>query len=170
MQDDLVDALHWAIGRGITAPKRIAAYGHSWGGYAALMMAAFHSDLLACVIDIAGPTDLVDFVRSTSRSFGLYDNVFTSRVGHPEIDAALLRAHSPLEHAERIDVPVLIAHGENDPRVTKEHSDRMAAALAKHHVSHKYLVFPDEGHGFGTSASRLNFYHTVERFLARYLR
>lgn len=169
MQDDLTDALQWAIANRIARPKRIAVYGLSYGGYAALMAAAEHSDLLACVVDVAGPTDLAAFVESATQTFGSYGPIFLTRVGDPAREREFLYARSPLAVADRIRIPVLIAHGENDPRVPREHSDRMAAALTENGVNCRYEVFPGEGHGFGTPSARLRFYDTLEQFLATHL-
>ena len=90
-------------------------------------------------------------------------------VGDPEKDREALAEVSPLQHANRIKVPVLMAHGGNDPRVPQSHSDRMAAALKAAGVDVEYLTKGNEGHSFHLEENKIEFYHRMERFLARHL-
>src|SRR5207245_2635517 len=48
MHDDLIDAVDWAIARGVADPKRVAIYGASYGGYSALVGATFTPEKFAC--------------------------------------------------------------------------------------------------------------------------
>src|SRR5439155_3600114 len=62
MHDDLIDAVRWAVRRGIADPARVAIYGGSYGGYAALAGAAFTPDVFRCAVDIVGPSNLLTFI------------------------------------------------------------------------------------------------------------
>jgi dipeptidyl aminopeptidase/acylaminoacyl peptidase len=90
-------------------------------------------------------------------------------VGHPERDAERLRATSPFFNADRIRVPLLVAQGANDPRVRKEESDQIVAALRERGVAVEYLVRDDEGHGFRKEENVFEFYRALEKFLEAHL-
>jgi len=169
MHDDLVDAVRWAIDRGVADPTRIAIYGGSYGGYAALVGATFTPDLFRCAVSIVGPSNLITFIQSIPPYWSSYLSMLHRRVGHPEFEAEFLTARSPLTYVDRIRIPLLIAQGANDPRVKRAESEQIVAAMRNRGIEHEYVVFEDEGHGFAKPQNRLRFYAAAERFLARHL-
>lgn len=169
MQDDLTDAVRWAIDKGYADPKRVAIYGGSYGGYAALAGATFTPDLYACAVDIVGPSSLTTFIKTVPPYWKVYLNEFYIRVGHPEKDRAYLEERSPLYHVDKINTPLLIAQGANDPRVKQSESEQIVAELKKKGIAHEYMLFKDEGHGFAKPQNRIKFYAACEKFLAKHL-
>ncbi|MGD8320976.1 MAG: S9 family peptidase [Gemmatimonadota bacterium] len=169
MHDDLVDGVRWAIDEGIADPERVAIYGGSYGGYAALVGATFTPELFCCAVDIVGPSNLITFLQTVPAYWEAFLQIMYRRVGHPERDADFLRERSPLFRVDRIAIPLLIAQGANDPRVKQSESEQIVAAMKEKGIEHEYLVFPDEGHGFAKPENRLKFYAAAEEFLARYL-
>ncbi len=169
MQDDLSDAVKWAIQQGYADPKRVAIYGGSYGGYAALAGATFTPELYACAVDIVGPSSLTTFIKTVPPYWKVYLNEFYRRVGHPEKDQKYLEEKSPLYHVEKISKPLLIAQGANDPRVKQSESEQIVAELAKKKIDYEYLLFKDEGHGFAKPQNRIKFYTACEKFLAKHL-
>jgi dipeptidyl aminopeptidase/acylaminoacyl peptidase len=169
MQDDLSDAVAHVIGQGWADPARVAIYGGSYGGYAALAGAAFTPGLYACAVDIVGPSNLITLIETIPPYWAPLIAQFHNRVGNPETDRDFLWSRSPLSAADRITVPLLIAQGANDPRVKQAESEQIVAALEKAGIDHEYMLFPDEGHGFAKPENRLRFYAAAEQFLARHL-
>jgi dipeptidyl aminopeptidase/acylaminoacyl peptidase len=169
MQDDLVDAVGWVVDQGFADPGRVAIYGGSYGGYAALAGAAFTPELFRCAVDIVGPSNLETLIRSVPPYWAPLIAQFHSRIGDPDTDAEFLWSRSPLSRAKDIRVPLLIAQGANDPRVKQAESEQIVAALTEAGIDHEYMLFPDEGHGFAKPENRLRFYAAAERFLARHL-
>jgi dipeptidyl aminopeptidase/acylaminoacyl peptidase len=167
MQDDLTDAVAYAIGQGWADPSRVAIYGGSYGGYAALAGAAFTPDLYCCAVDIVGPSNLKTLIESLPPYWAPMIAMFHRRVGDPATDAQFLWSRSPLSRAGSIRIPLLIAQGANDPRVKQAESEQIVAALEQAGIEHEYMLFPDEGHGFAKPENRLRFYAAAERFLAR---
>src|SRR5437899_619531 len=162
MHDDLVDAVSWVIEQGIADPKRVAIYGGSYGGYAALVGATFTPELFACAIDAAGPSNLVTLIKSIPPYWEPMKKMFAVRVGDIEKDERFLISRSPLFKAERIRIPMLIAQGANDPRVKQAEAEQIVAAIRKAEKPVEYLLFADEGHGFVRPQNRLKFYATME--------
>ena len=169
MHDDLVDAVAYAVSQGWTDPARVAIYGGSYGGYAALVGAAFTPEVFCCAVDIVGPSNLKTLIETIPPYWAPMVAQFHRRVGDPAADAEFLWSRSPLSRAGDIRIPLLIAQGANDPRVKQDESEQIVAALREAGIEHDYLLFPDEGHGFAKPENRLRFYAAAERFLARYL-
>ena len=169
MQDDLTDAVEFAVKQGWADPARIAIFGGSYGGYAALAGAAFTPDLYRCAVDIVGPSNLKTLLETIPPYWAPLVSQYHRRVGDPAVDEEFLWSRSPLSRADQIKIPLLIAQGANDPRVKQAESEQIVAALRAASISCEYMLFPDEGHGFAKPQNRMTFYAAAERFLARYL-
>ena len=115
MHDDLLDAVAWVVGRGHADPDRVAIYGGSYGGYAALVGATFSPDAFRCAIDVVGPSDLRTLIESIPPYWAPMVAQFHRRVGDPEHESDFLWSRSPLSRVDAIRIPMLIAQGANDP-------------------------------------------------------
>ena len=169
MHDDLIDTVRYVVEQGWADPDRTAIYGGSYGGYAALVGAAFTPDVFRCAVDIVGPSNLKTLLESIPPYWAPMKADLYKRVGNPETDQEFLWSRSPLSRARDIRIPLLIAQGANDPRVKQAESEQIVAALAEAGIDYEYMLFPDEGHGFAKPENRLKFYAAAERFLAKYL-
>jgi len=168
MQNDLTDGVKWAVDTGIADPKRVAIFGGSYGGYAALAGAAFTPDLYKCAVDECGPSNLFTLLASIPPYWAVTSAIFDTRVGNPgdPKDKELLTVASPLFSADKIKIPMLIGQGANDPRVTQPEAEQIVDAIEKHRGSAVYALYPDEGHGFVRPENRLDFTARMEKFLA----
>jgi dipeptidyl aminopeptidase/acylaminoacyl peptidase len=169
MHHDLIDTVDHVVAAGIADATRIAIFGGSYGGYAALVGAAFTPEVFACAVDVVGPSNLKTLIESVPPYWAPLVAQFHNRVGHPETEAELLWERSPLSRVDQIRIPLLIAQGANDPRVKQAESEQIVAALTDKGIPHEYLLFPDEGHGFAKPQNRLRFYAAAEAFLAAHL-
>ncbi|MFB9386641.1 alpha/beta hydrolase family protein [Pseudonocardia petroleophila] len=172
MHDDVIDALDRAIAEGWTDRGRIAIYGNSYGGYAALVGAAFTPERFAAAISYTGMSDLVEMNRGVvpfaRRSLV---NTYVRYMGDPDVpeQEADLLARSPITRVDDITAPMLLVHGAHDPRVDRRHSDRVVEALRARGADVEYLLNEREGHWFVNPDSNIELYRTLERFLARTL-
>lgn len=171
MHDDLIDAVEWAVARGIAARDKVAIMGGSYGGYATLVGLTFTPDVFACGVDIVGPSNLETLLDTIPPYWKPMVKQFHQRMGNPETPEGLqlLRDRSPLHKADRIVRPLLIAQGANDPRVKQAESDQIVAAMEKHGIPVTYVIFPDEGHGFARPENNIAFTAITENFLAECL-
>ena len=169
MQDDITDGVLWLIAQGIADPERVAIYGASYGGYAALAGVTFTPDLYACAVDYVGVSNLLTFMQTVPPYWKPMLDMMHEMVGDPETDRAMMEACSPVFHVDRIKAPLFIAQGANDPRVNKAESDQMVEALRRRGVEVEYMVKDNEGHGFSNQENRFDFYRAMERFFAQYL-
>jgi dipeptidyl aminopeptidase/acylaminoacyl peptidase len=147
----------------------VAIYGGSYGGYAALVGAAFTPDVFRCAVDIVGPSNLKTLIESIPAYWAPMIAQFHTRVGNPETEEAFMWSRSPLSRAGDIRIPLLIAQGANDPRVKQAEAEQIVAALTEKGIDHEYLLFGDEGHGFAKPENRLKFFAAAERFLAKHM-
>lgn len=166
MQDDLTDSVKWAVAQGIADPKRIAIYGASYGGYAALAGAVFTPELYRCAINYVGVSDL-NLITSWSDRYSRDSDLFYKQwVGD---EKEYLRLRSPLSFASQISIPTLHAYGFNDPRVDIKHWKRLEPKLKESGQPYEIIVEENEGHGFRNEKARLNFYQKLDAFLAKHL-
>jgi dipeptidyl aminopeptidase/acylaminoacyl peptidase len=171
MHDDLIDAVNWAVKEKFADPKRVAIFGGSYGGYAALAGAAFTPDVFRCAVDIVGPSNLFTLIQSIPPYWKPMVALFLQRIGNLDdpSDRELLRRASPLFAARKITIPLLIGQGANDPRVKPAESEQIVAAIEKNHGRAVYVLYPDEGHGFARPPNRIDFFARAEAFLAEHL-
>lgn len=169
--EDQQDAVAWAVDQGIADPARIAVMGGSFGGYSTLAGLTFYPEVFACGVDLVGPSNLITLLETFPPYWQPMVELFMKRVGdlRTEEGRALLKAHSPLTHVDRIVRPLLIGQGANDPRVKQAESDQIVSAMQAKGIPVTYVLYPDEGHGFARPENNLSFYAIAESFLAHCL-
>ena len=139
MQDDKDDGVKWLVAQKIADPARVAMFGYSYGGYAALAAAIRPNGLYQCAISGAGAGDLASIERAT------FDNRFQREFQHPTIGGL-----DALEHAKEAKIPVFLYHGDRDQTVDIAQSRKFAAALKAAGKPYRLLEIPDMGHQYIT--------------------
>jgi dipeptidyl aminopeptidase/acylaminoacyl peptidase len=165
MQDDLDDGVKWLVEQGKVDPKRVCIMGGSYGGYAALWAAARNPEIYRCAISFAGISDLAAMIKYDRRAFAAtrYYTAWRERVqGDKSFD---LNTVSPLYAIDRINIPLLIAHGSDDENVPLAQSKKLHEALLKAKKPHSYIVYEGEGHGFDKPENATAFLEQVDQFL-----
>jgi dipeptidyl aminopeptidase/acylaminoacyl peptidase len=166
IQDDLIDGVKWAIGHGYADPNRICVFGASFGGYSALMQPIVAPKLYKCAIDYAGVYDWrIGMDKSDTRRFAGGRNYFQEAVGTRDDAYAM----SPVSMMDRFNVPVLIAHGKDDPRVPFQNATDLRSYLNKANKPYEWLAEPKELHGFQSEAHNDELWNMILPFLARYI-
>lgn len=168
MEDDLVDAVDWAVAKGQTDKSRVAILGEGYGGYAALMGLATRAGTFACAIDVNGPVDLPALVTDGA-FWGVSPIELSQRVGDPKVPAGLelLRARSPLTHAGKITKPLLVFEGASVAPASQAAALVEATRKAGGAVTH--VTFADEGRAIVREANRLAIATISDVFLAQCL-
>ena len=167
MQDDVTAGVKAMIARGIADPKRICVYGASYGGYAAMWGLVKTPELYRCGITLSGVSDIGEMFTDWSdvNDDDTAKEMMRFRIG----DIATMRARfdevSPARHADRIHVPVLVAHGEFDKRVPIGHARRLASALEDAHTPVQTHWYAREGHGLHWTNDLAHFMMLSVRFL-----
>ena len=169
MHDDLVDAVRWAGQSGTVDPAKVAIWGASYGGYSALVGATFTPEVFACAVDYVGVSHLARLLETVPAYWELGLPIWTRYVGDPANPEhrKIMDAKSPLFKAHLATQPILIMQGINDPRVKREQSDLMVAALQKAGKQVDYVTFQGDGHGNMKWSNNLAMYRKTEDFLAQ---
>jgi dipeptidyl aminopeptidase/acylaminoacyl peptidase len=163
---DLKAGVEWLVAQGIADPKRVGVVGRSYGGYMVLAAITTYPDLWAAAVDIVGIANFITFFEHT----GVWRrHLRASEYGDPERDADVLRAISPLFHADRITAPLLVLHGANDPRVPRHEAEQIVAAVRARGHPAELLLFPDEGHFMLRESTQLRAYPAIGDWFARYM-
>lgn len=141
MHDDLLDAMDYVVGKGHADPKRVAIYGGSYGGYAALVGATFTPDVFTCAIDVVGPSSIITLIKTIPPYWSTFLNNFKKRVGDPDTEEEFLKSRSPLFKVDNIKVPVMVVQGANDPRVKQSEAEQIVEAMKKKGLDYDYMLF-----------------------------
>ena len=164
---DCVEAKRFLCRLGYVDPPAIGIIGASFGGYMALAALTFHPEEFAAGVNICGVSNLVSFATTLPKYWDA--KRFYEKLGDPEKDEELLRAISPVFHAEKIKNPVMILQGASDPRCPKEQSEEMVEAIRKNGGRVEYLVYDDEAHGFRKRKNAIHAYESILKFLNTHL-
>ena len=171
MQYDLLDAVNWSVDKGIADPARIAIMGGSYGGYAALAGMTFTPKIFACGVEYCGPSNLTSFLLTIPPYWKPDIEMKFKRIGdyRTEDGRILLRERSPLLYVDRIQRPIFIAQGANDPRVNEKESSQIVQAMQEKKIPVTYALYPDEGHGLVRPGNGMSFYALMEAFFSMHL-
>lgn len=163
---DLKHAVDWMRDSGEVDPDRIAIYGRSYGGFMVLSAITTYPDLWAAAIDVVGIANWVTFLENT----GPWRRAHREKeYGSLERDHTLLESISPIHEVDRIQAPLLVIHGANDPRVPVTEADQIVKSLRARAHPVEYLRYEDEGHKISKLGNRVDSFTRMAEFLARYL-
>ena len=167
---DCVEAKAFLAGMPDIDPGRIGIIGGSYGGYMVLAALAFEPNEFAVGVDIFGVSNWLRTLESIPPYWEAQRQALYQEIGDPVKDRDMLKAISPVFHAEEICRPLLVLQGQNDPRVIKPESDDIVAAVKKRGVPVEYIVFPDEGHGFTKKKNQIEGYSAILKFLDKHMK
>ncbi|CAL2038290.1 unnamed protein product [Caenorhabditis brenneri] len=172
MHFDILDAVEFAVSKGIANRSEVAIMGGSYGGYETLVALTFTPQTFACGVDIVGPSNLISLVQAIPPYWlGFYKDLI-KMVGADivtEEGRQSLQSRSPLFFADRVSKPIMIIQGSNDPRVKQAESDQFVSALEKKNIPVTYLLYPDEGHGVRKPHNSMEQHGHIETFLQQCL-
>jgi dipeptidyl aminopeptidase/acylaminoacyl peptidase len=171
MQDDITWGVKSLIASGVVDAKRVGISGGSYGGYATLAGVAFTPTVYAAAVAYVAPSNLITLLDAIPPYWEAGRRQMYTRMADPTTPEgkALLVAESPLTQAKAIVTPLLVVQGKNDPRVNVRESDQIVAAVRDNGKPVKYIVAPDEGHGFARPINTLAYVTAMEDFFAQYL-
>lgn len=167
---DCVDGKNYLQTLDYVDPERIGIMGGSYGGYMTVAALAFQPDEFKVGVDIFGVTNWLRTLESIPPYWESFRQALYQEIGDPATQREFLIETSPLFHADKINKPLMVLQGANDPRVLKSESDEIVAAVKKNGVPVEYVVFDDEGHGFAKKENQIRAYGDVLKFLDTWLK
>jgi len=163
---DLAHGRHWLAAHPAIDAARIGIMGQSYGGFMVNAAITTYPDLWRAAVNYYGIADFVTLLAGTGPWRRAHR---AAEYGDPVRDAELFARISPIHHIDRVQVPVLLAHGTRDPRVPYTESEQFAAALAERQKPVQFLTFDYAGHGFIRPPDRVRIYGAVAEFFATHL-
>ncbi|WP_225412328.1 S9 family peptidase [Stigmatella hybrida] len=167
---DCVEAKKYLASLPYVDGSRIGIAGGSYGGYMALAALAFHPDTFNVGVDIFGVSNWLRTLQGMPADWEAFREALYQEMGDPVKQEQMLKDISPLFHADKIQKPLLVIQGANDPRVIQAESGDIVAAVKKNNVPVEYVVFPDEGHGFTKKKNEVEAGSRMLHFLDQYLK
>lgn len=165
---DIGALLDWIAGEASLDSDRVAVFGGSYGGYMVLAASVHYSDRLAAAVDIVGISNFVTFLQNTQD----YRRDARRQEYGDERDPAMyehLQKISPLNHVDKIKIPMLVVQGENDPRVPVTEATQLVNAMRANGQAVWYMNALNEGHGYRKKENRDVYQEVTAMFLAKYL-
>ena len=169
IQENIADVTQWLIDQRIADPNRIAILGVSYGGYVAFAGAINKPDSYQCIASFAGVFDWELFLGQKRHSIQdaiIKEGQFGNLIKFPEQPETVIASH----YAEKIKIPVFIAHGDDDQIVNIKQSELMAKALKKNKKEFEYLVLEGGDHHLSQQQHRTLFFQRLDAFLAKHLK
>lgn len=167
---DCVEAKKYLSSLPYVDGSRVAIMGGSYGGYMVAAALAFQPEVFDVGVDIFGVTNWVRTLQSIPPWWEAGRQSLYDEIGNPETELDMLKATSPVFHADKIRKPLIVIQGKNDPRVIKAESDDLVEAVKKNNVPVEYVVFDDEGHGFTKKKNQVTAYGAILTFLDTHLK
>ena len=172
VMDDVEDGVHYAIEQGWVDASKIAIYGASHGGYATLMGLVKTPALYTCGIDYVGVSSIFTFFESFPEYWKPYKDM-VKEIWYDldkEDEREIAREVSPVYQLDKINKPLFVVQGANDPRVKIAESDQIVEALRARGFDVPYMVKYDEGHGFSKEENSIAFYKCMMGFVSEHLK
>ena len=176
MQDDITDGVNWAIENGYADKDRVCIAGASYGGYATMAGLVFTPEVYRCGINAIGVTDMEQLLNDYTRR----SSILSSWDEEPLLEWGNMRTAegrayaeetSPLNHVDKIQAPLLILQGSNDPIVEAYHAEDLIKELKRKGKTYEAMFQTYEGHCVtycGEKAS-LEYLEIQEKFINKYL-
>ena len=162
---DLAYAAYWLQQQPQIDHKRIVVYGGSYGGFMVMAALTHYPSLWAAGVNIVGISNIVTFLENTSDYRRAHRE---AEYGSLQRDRGFLEEIAPMNHVQKIEAPLMVVHGANDPRVPLSEAEQLVAALQARDVPVEFLVFHDEGHGVAKLKNKRIMYPAVVQFLQTY--
>ena len=163
MQQDITDGVNWLIANKIANRRKIAIMGRGFGGFSALYGVSFYPHLYTCAIAVDAPVNIFFFIKDLTAFANLTLQKRYDMYGDPEKDAAQIRDASPVFHADKLKVPVIIYQG-RDPHRNFTELDHYVSELKRRNVPVKFHLNKNERWG-QTDRTRVQMYTEIEKFL-----
>ena len=163
---DGVAAAQWLIDAGYSAPGLIAAHGGSYGGFMVVAAITQAPQIFGAACNVVGIVNFETFLQRTKD----YRRKLREEEYGPLMDSEFLRSISPIYLVDRVETPILIVHGRNDPRVPLFEAEQLYEALRKRGKTAEMMVFDDEGHGLRKEPNQIKFYGRLVEFFDAHLR
>lgn len=163
---DIRSCVDYLVGAGVAAPGRMGIMGGSYGGYMTMAGLTEHAGLFAAGAVICGIVNFETFFANTEPWMA---EISTVEYGDPQTQREMLRRLSPIHKVDQVQAATIVLHGANDTNVPVVEAEQVVESLQARRVPVKYVLFPDEGHGFTKITNRITAVVEITRWFADHL-
>jgi dipeptidyl aminopeptidase/acylaminoacyl peptidase len=163
---DIESTVKFLVDREIADPGRIGIMGGSYGGYMTMAGLTWYPELFGAGANLFGVVNFATFFAQTEPWMAA---ISTIEYGDPETQTNLMRDLSPIHRLDRVKAPTIVLHGANDTNVPVIEAEQVVESLQSRNVPVKYVLFPDEGHGFSKTANRITSTVSIVRWFEEHL-
>ncbi|MDX1388398.1 MAG: S9 family peptidase [Acidobacteriota bacterium] len=150
--EDIEASVAFLVGESVADPERIGIMGGSYGGYMTMAGLAWYPELFAAGANLFGVVNFETFFAETEPWMAAISKI---EYGDPETQKEMLRELSPIHKVDEVKAPTIVLHGANDTNVPVVEAEQVVESLEERGIPVKYVLFPDEGHGFRKTANRI---------------
>ena len=165
IQNDINDGVAWLIHKGIADKEKIAIMGSGFGGYSAMYAACFNPTMYRCAISSSGYLNLFTYFKEIPVYYKSYLQLYYKIIGDPIRESELFKAISPLFHAEKVKMPVLLFQGGLDKYNSITDLHQFVQKVKNNNVDVQYVFKEDEGKRFKKEENIIEYYQQIESFL-----
>ncbi len=164
---DIKSSVEFVAIQGYADPNRIGIMGGSYGGYMTMAGLSEYPDLFTAGANLFGVVNFETFFAQTEPWMAA---ISTVEYGDPETELEMLRRLSPIHKLEQVKAPTIVLHGANDTNVPVVEAEQVVDNLKERRIPVKYVLFPDEGHGFRKEKNRVTSTVEIVKWFERYLK
>jgi dipeptidyl aminopeptidase/acylaminoacyl peptidase len=162
--DDHIDSIDHMVANYAVDQKRIGAYGGSYGGFMAGMLAMRAPERIAAAAALRPVFDWKNY-------FAANPFYTAQRLGFPDKNPEAYRRSSPISYADKLERPLLILHGMADSNVHVQDSVQLMEKLIRLGKTQYFeaMLYPSEDHGFVRPESWADEYERILAFFEKHL-
>lgn len=169
MLDDIADGVHWAIKQNYAIPGSIFIFGHSYGGYAALMSTVKYPNLYSAAVSWSAPMNMLAQLKQYKRDDAYFAYEFwRTAIGDPKRERTTLKRLSPVYNVDSMSVPLMVFHGELDSVVLEKQAEKFKEALRRSGNNAEVHIIDNEGHSFSNNNNVSYVLEKTLRFFAKH--
>ncbi len=169
MIDDIADGAHWAIQNNFADPGNVFIFGHSYGGYAALMSTVRYPGLYSAAVSWSAPVDILAQLKHYKKDDAYFAyEYWKTAVGDPRREKEALKRLSPMYNIDKLVVPVIAFHGASDSTVPEEQALEFKEALQRSGNDAEVVIIDNEGHSFKNNSNITYVLEKTLRFFAEH--
>lgn len=164
---DIKACYEYLVAIGISKPRSVGIMGGSYGGYMVMAGVTEYPDMFAAGANLFGVVNFETFFANTEPWMAA---ISTVEYGDPKTQASLLRSLSPIHNISKVKTPLIVLHGANDTNVPVVEAQQVVDGLKINNIPVKYILFPDEGHGWRKTNNRVTSTVEIINWFANYLK
>ena len=164
---DIRACVNYVVNSGFASPDKLGIMGGSYGGYMVMAGVTEFPEMFAAAANLFGVVNFKTFFENTEPWMAAISKI---EYGDPDTEAEMLRDLSPIHKLDKVKTPTIVLHGANDTNVPVVEAEQVVENLESRGVATKYVLFPDEGHGWRKTPNKVTSTVEIVNWFKTYLK